>query len=413
MWRHAIERTLWILGMLSVAALLSGMAYVKTAPIPEGGYAGSARCQNCHRKLHSAWRESQHTRMMRPATAPGVVVADFADPQMPFDPAQAVWAIGGKWEQQFMGSGPEGETLLAGAWQRAENRWEVKGWDGWDQPVPLTRCHGCHTLGLDVTTGQFVEPNIGCESCHGPALWHANTWGLGRVASLADADVCGQCHARGKDPSGRQFFPDHYRPGERVEDGFSLSEPSPGQNTTDWWGNGRARSRHQEFNEWRRGGHANSLRSLREGYDGRFGALTGACLRCHAGDAILFPERELGMEQASQGITCSVCHNVHGELDRPRRECADCHEGGAYYHAPERNAAHVPCPSSAAVGCADCHMPRVVRIAGRAQLHSHAPGVVPPSDGAAYSMPTSCTQAGCHAGADLAALQRAFERHPF
>ena len=310
--------------------------------------------------------------------------------------------IGGKWEQQFMGHDGEGETLLPGAWLHLGGEWDFKGWDGWQVPEPRRRCHGCHTVGLEPETGDFVEANIGCESCHGPSSWHVDTRGFGRVVSTTDADTCGQCHVRGKDKSGRYFFPVGYEPGGSLTDYFELEEPYLGQNSSHWWGNGRARNRHQEYAAWRRGGHADSLRSLREDYDGRFGALTDECLSCHAADAILQPWRQVTAATATEPVTCSVCHNTHGALDQPRLTCGDCHGDGASYHTPDRNADHVPCPESATVGCADCHMPKTALIGGDFALHSHSPGILTPREAAAWDMPSSCSNGGCHVDAPVA-----------
>jgi len=323
----------------------------------------------------------------------------------------AVWAIGGKWEQQFMGREDGQETLLPGAWLNAHQEWDFVGWDGWQQPEPRTRCHGCHTVGLDAESGEFVEPNIGCEACHGPGSWHESTYGFGRVASGHDAQICGQCHTRGRSPTGEFFFPAGYRPGGDLEAYFVFSEASNGQNASDWWGNGRARHRHQEFNVWREGGHADSLRKLQEGYDGRFGPVTGDCMRCHAAEGVFASSRSLDDKLALHGITCSVCHNVHGALDELRIGCNSCHIEGAFYHEPERNADHVACPKDANVGCVGCHMPVSVSIGGAFQLHDHGPGVVPPGDTEAWGTPNSCANGGCHTDVAAETLHTWFDRH--
>lgn len=400
----------------SVALLLCtalALLYLKTARIPETSqYVGSAACETCHRGEHAAWRVSQHTQMMRKPEVPGVVVADFAAPDAPFEFHEVAWVIGGKWEQQFLGHDESGDTLLPGAWHGATKTWQLAGWDGWNEPIPKQRCHGCHTVGLDPVTGKFVEPNIGCESCHGPAGWHVSTLGIGRIVSVADAEVCGQCHARGLGIEGKTHFPVGYKPGESLAAKFVLESPSPGQSSSDFWGSGRARNRHQEFIEWRSWGHVNSLAKLREGYDGRYGELVDDCLRCHSGDFILAePAARPDLAHARDGVTCSVCHNVHGELDRPRMVCADCHGGGASYHEPGRNADHVPCPESAGVTCVDCHMPRTVMIGGGFQLRSHSPGIAEPREGEKWGSPSSCSQGGCHEAVPIAELQAKFERH--
>lgn len=381
---------------------LAAVAALKSIPQPAGTrYVGSQSCKGCHAKVFAAWSESQHTKMMRRPDQEGVLVADFEspDPDRRFTLEEVAWVMGGKWEQQFMGHDGETETLLPGAWMHLSGEWDFKGWDGWQVPVPLRRCHGCHTVGLDVETGDFVEPNIGCESCHGPSSWHVDTWGFGRVTSTTDADACGQCHVRGKDPSGKYFFPVDYRPGDDLMEHFVPENAFPDQDSSHWWRNGHARDRHQEYAGWVQGGHADSLRSLRESYDGRFGPVTDDCLGCHAADAILQPWKEVSASGATQPITCSVCHNAHGALDQLRMACGDCHGEGAFYHTPERNADHVPCPETAQVGCADCHMPLTAKIGGRYALHSHSPGIITPREAERRDMPSSCSNGPCHVGA--------------
>jgi hypothetical protein len=238
-----------------------------------------------------------------------------------------------------------------------------------------------------------------------------STWGFGRTTSTSDADVCGQCHTRGKDPSGEFFFPIGFRPGDRVADAFVALEPTPGQNSSQWWGNGHARDRHQEFTAWSRGGHANSLKSLQQDYDGRFGPADDSCLRCHSAEAILQPWREPTLETASEPVTCSVCHNVHGSLGQVRTSCGDCHGGdvSAFHHTPKRNAGHVPCPESAGVECADCHMPMTGQVGGEFALHSHTPGIVTPREAEPYDMPSSCQNGGCHVGDPVEHFDRYFQ----
>ncbi|MGH0028972.1 MAG: multiheme c-type cytochrome [Myxococcota bacterium] len=391
-----------------------GLLWIKLAPQPDArSFTGSSACERCHEEITRSWQASQHTKMMRPADAPGVVVADFSDEaaRSRIDLDEVVWAIGGKWEQQFMGEDDQGETLEPGAWMHLSREWQFKGWDGWQVPVPKRRCHGCHTVGLDVETGSFVEPNIGCESCHGAASWHVRTWGLGRVTSTASADACGQCHSRGKDPSGRYFFPVGYTPGSRLDEHFEALLPSPGQTSSQWWGNGHARDRHQELAAWRQGGHSKSLESLRDGYDGRFGPAADDCLSCHAAEAVLQPWLDVSLETAREPITCAVCHNVHGRLDEPRMACGECHGGAesAFHHTPDLNPGHVPCPESAQVECADCHMPQTAKIGGEYALHSHSAGIVTPRQAETWGMPSSCQNGGCHVGDPLERFDAFFE----
>ena len=249
---------------------------------------------------------------------------------------------------------------------------------------------------MNAETGEFVEPSIGCESCHGPGEWHANTDSHGKIVSLLDAQVCGQCHSRGKSKNGEYFFPVGYRPGKQLSDHFDEYTPDPLQNSSFWWANGRERKRHQEYFAWRQGGHADSMKSLVTDYDGRFGKLSQDCLRCHAAEAILNPDKEYSVNSDLDGITCSVCHNVHGKLDDLRMSCESCHEKGAFYHTPDRNANHVACGNKANVDCVNCHMPLTAKNGGGYTLHSHTPGIVEPKESTKLGVPTSCANGGCH-----------------
>ncbi len=397
-----------------VLAAAGAVLFLRTHPVPEDArYIGSQRCGACHADLYREWADSQHNKMMQRVDAPDVVIADFdTNPnEVPLDRAEAVWAIGGKWEQQFMGHDGTTETLLPGAWLVAKQEWKPTGWDGWEVPVPVKRCHGCHTVGLDVAAGTFVEPNIGCESCHGPGSWHAYSSGLGAIHVSPDAQLCGQCHTRGTNPSGEAHFPLGYRPGRELAAHFKEEPPSTPNNSSHWWGHGAERGRHQQYFVWKQSGHAASLLALREGYDGRYGAVREECLGCHAGDYILAAGAKPPVEEAQLGITCSVCHQVHGSLDRPRVECSSCHPTGAFYHEPEENDAHVPCPKSARVDCVSCHMPLTIENGGAFTMHSHASGFITPAEAAAFDSPSGCQNGACHAAAERSVMQAAFEQH--
>jgi hypothetical protein len=417
-WKRTVRTAMaWLLALGGLGVLTTAIIVIGQLPIPEDArYIGSAACDDCHWRVYGGWADSLHPKMMRRVEGDGVVVADFSSPDLPFDPQDAVWAIGSRFAQQFMGHDGTTETLLPGAWHVDPDspqggHWQTKGWDGWNAPVPLQRCHGCHTVGLDVETGHFVEPGIGCESCHGPGSWHLRTLGFGAIASTLDADACGQCHSRGLAIDGKHFFPVGYRIGDPLADHFRESRPLIGQNSAEWWGNGRERKRHQEYGAWKQGGHADSLKSLTDRYDGRYGEVTSACLRCHAAEAAANPRRDYRLAEVRHGITCAVCHNVHGALDQQRFNCNDCHEQGAYYHAPERNAEHVVCGKGVDVTCVDCHMPLTAKNGSGLNLHSHHPGIIPPSDTDLYGVPSSCANGGCHADRESEWLQAALRDH--
>ena len=366
----------------------------------EISYLGSSTCAECHEAEYGTWHESLHRKMMRQVSEAGAVVADFNDDDTPeFTRLEDVkWVIGSKWQQQFMGHDGQSETLLPGAWNVSSAGWKTKSWDGWTEPQPLQRCHGCHTVGLNIESGDFVEPGIGCESCHGAGEWHVKSEGESPIHTGLEAEQCGQCHSRGRSIDGSTFYPYGFKPGSDLKEYFIEWEPDYLQNSSAWWGNGRERKRHQEYTAWKVGGHVNSLKTLQEGYDGKFGQVTADCLTCHSAEGALNTAfNSIQMADAKNGITCSVCHNVHGDLDVPRLQCNQCHTQGAYYHQSEAVSEHIPCPPEANVQCIDCHMPKTVRNGGEFQLHSHYPGIIPPSDTEEFGVPNSCGNGGCHA----------------
>jgi len=406
-------KTLLIFLVILLNILAGVVVYIQKQPPPhDAEYIGSSKCQSCHQNEHADWKNSLHAKMMRRVDQPDVVVADLNSENCAFDSSKAVWAIGSKWEQQFMGEENGTETLLPGAWLTATKKWKNTGWDGWQVPEPVQRCHGCHTVGLDVETGHFVEPSIGCESCHGPGSWHANTAGIGQIISSLDEQVCGQCHTRGRSRDGKYFFPVGYKPGLDLDDFIKEEEPDYIQNSSKWWGNGHPRKRHQELYSWRQGGHANSLRSLKESYSGKYGKVTSHCLSCHAGEAIADNQsKNYQLNKVQYGITCAVCHNTHNELDKPKITCSSCHKNGAHYHQQDKNKSHIPCPTDANVQCQQCHMPLTVMNGGDYTLHSHRPGIIPPGDTRKFGIPNSCADGGCHKSESVEWLEQKFEQH--
>jgi len=411
--RRLSKLLLFVVSVALILVIVFVVNYIKQQPLSaDTAYVGSAKCNSCHMGEHHDWQKSLHAKMMRKVDVEGVVVADFHAEGITFDPQQAVWAIGSKWEQQFMGVEDGHEVLLPGAWLKSTSKWKTQGWDGWTVPDPLKRCHGCHTVGLNIETGKFVEPSVGCESCHGPGDWHASTMGVGKIATGLDAQICGQCHTRGHSKKDGLFYPHGYRPGDNLADYFDEIKPYSAQNTSQWWSNGHARKRHQEYFSWKQGGHSDSLKHLKNNYNGRYGDVTSKCLSCHAGEAAVDKMSEdYLLENVEQGVTCAVCHNTHNQLDQPRITCNSCHTGGAYYHQSEKNETHIACSKEAQVGCVGCHMPKTVMNGGAYTLHSHKAGVITPKESQKIGVPNSCANGGCHNDKSLDWLDIEYKKH--
>jgi hypothetical protein len=398
--------------LVAVALSWNGIYFRLAHPPNQLRYLGSSSCESCHRAEHAAWQDSLHRKMMRNIQLDGEILADFDGEHAPNDLIQEdiKWVIGSKWEQQYMGHDGITETLLPGAWKVRQAAWKQTAWDGWAEPRPLHRCHGCHTVGLDVDSGQFVEAGIGCESCHGPGEWHVKSRGIADIHTGLEAEQCGQCHVRGRSTDGSVFYPKGFKPGGDLNSHLVEWQPDYIQNSSAWWGNGRERTRHQEFTAWKVGGHVNALKSLLEGYEGQYGQVTAECLSCHAAEAAVNPHAEpIKLADARNGVTCTVCHTSHGALESTRIDCAQCHDRGAYHHQTEPLAQHIPCPNEANVQCAHCHMPKTVRMGGEYRLHSHHPGIVPPSDTQQFGVPNSCANGGCHSKDSIEEQIQAFQ----
>lgn len=407
------NNSFYIVVGLIVFFIIVSVFYIKQQSIPEdAAYVGSKRCVSCHINEHQDWSNSYHAKMMRKVSEPGVLVADFKVKDIMFDPEHAVWAIGSKWEQQFMGVENGREVLLPGAWLNSTQKWKTQGWDGWTVPDPVKRCHGCHTVGLNVETGHFVEASVGCESCHGPGEWHSNTMGIGKIAVGVDAQICGQCHSRGHSKEGGLFFPYGYRPGDQLDLFFDEIKPYATQNSSHWWKNGHPRKRHQEYPAWNQSGHVNSLKSLKENYSGQYGKVTSKCLSCHAGEAINDGMSEsYKLDEVQYGITCAVCHNTHGDLTKPRLGCTSCHGTNALHHQAPKSKKHVICKAQAKVKCEQCHMPLTVKNGGGYTLHSHRAGIIPPSETRKSGVPNSCANGGCHDNSDVDWLESKYQNY--
>ncbi len=193
-----------------------------------------------------------------------------------------VWyAVGSKWKQRYAYKDPDGKFYFASKQWYTEkvvststndasgNPTRTAGTDigEWNSYTATSNwenfCIACHATGVTVNTtpndgiadGTFVslsEYGIGCEACHGPGSSHAekpllqNITNPKRLSARAQTDVCGQCHNRGysaifkgpgtsalgipadasADGSLKREDGPGFKPGDRVEDFFSLYWPT-------------------------------------------------------------------------------------------------------------------------------------------------------------------------------------------
>jgi predicted CXXCH cytochrome family protein len=256
-------------------------------------------------------------------------------------------------------------------------------------------CADCHSTDLrkaysadaDTYATQYAAINVGCEACHGPGSSHIewartrptgnSTKGLAvvlderrDVAWTMDAatgnarrsawretereiDVCAQCHAR------RAQIAEGYRAGAPFLDHYLPALLTPGLYHAD----GQQRD---EVFTW------------------------GSFLQSR-------------MYQA--GVTCSDCHEPHGQGLRAEGNsvCAQCHQPAKY--AAESHHHHDP--AGPAGQCVACHMPATTYMVVDPR-HDHSLRIPRPDRSVTLGTPNACN--GCHEDRDAAWAAAAAQR---
>jgi len=347
-------------------------------PLPTtAAYLGASGCRPCHATWHGSWEGTAHAYALRlphqggfagtfdgkpvdggafravPARSEGTreVRIQPADGRAPGN-HRVTAAVGRNFEQVYL------FTDSRGAWRLLPVGWDVVRGRGnpihsilteiTGESVPHedydtrlvgfnVRCGHCHATRYDVGhtsskeagdrfASTFVDPGIGCESCHGPGSIHAAWPQQGRegdygppVRLLVPEELgarevlgsCGRCHysqerryAIGDDPGAAY-----------TEFAVSANVDGPG-----FFADGR-------------------LRSL------EFHGTTQSQSACYL----------------RGGMSCLSCHAMHGGQPRALKtdpeddaQCTQCHEAATY--AAEGHTHHDP---ENAV-CVDCHMPRLL-----------------------------------------------------
>ena len=358
---HAGRRWLALLGgalLLLSGALTVGAATRQQEPPPNLGadYIGSQRCANCHNEkgaeLWDAWHDTAHAHMAQVAS-PETVLGDLTEghaPSVTWPDGTArplalediAYTLGGRYMQRYVTEWEDADGqvhfyVLPVQWNIPQEEDQAGTWtpyhpDDWATPERDWRvaCAGCHTTGLDrenpTAQKRFstpedwhkgeVELGIGCEACHGPAGDHEG--GDNPMPRTPDAQVCGQCHSQGQDPSGEHGYPVGYQQGLALDE--TVFAFAPPEDAAIWWADGHART-YNQYPEWLTSGHARSLETLLDDAQA-----DDACLRCHTTlpdttdptpnddeDAAPFT-----LADARYGITCAACHNPHASESQPK-----------------------------------------------------------------------------------------------
>jgi len=296
-----------------VLALFGGSA---RADVHSAAYKGSQLCLACHKATHKVIAEAHpkthHARSFWKAGEEKegeAILGDFSKAPG-FTRAQVVYVLGsGKQEQAYL---DKDFQMLPLFWEAASKSWVKRM-----PPVDgAAQCVTCHTTGYDQAKKTWVEPGVGCESCHGPGSEHITASDKkGSIVRpkaldpLREAIICGQCHSLGQAKSSPSPRSPEYRPGDDLAASFTDAKPGPhAPHTLPPW---------IQYSEWLQSKHA----------------------------------------IASPPTTCTACHEPHGVSGLPhqlRKEgnalCTDCHKGvPGPQHAPT---------ALEKTACTSCHMPQ-------------------------------------------------------
>ncbi len=450
--------------LLAASPLTSVMAQDEDIDVE---YYGARECRDCHRDISESHSDTAHALALQDASDEGaVLLGDFSEGQsvrevqlpgeseaQPFTADEVKYIVGaGQNVQRYLYQSDEGQLLVLPAeWNVAAQTWEPYLLaDSWPSEAYdwTTKCAGCHTTGLDVSSGRWEDDGVQCEACHGPGSVHvelADDAGhtiddeelagiQAAIASTLDPQMCGQCHSQGEMPDDHLPFPTNHQPGEISLDGFDLvSTDDPNF----WRASGHASQQNMQYNEWMQSGHAAALTTM---IDSDYAKDT--CLNCHSGDFV-YTERQRALETddddetvsdpltlatAQYGIVCVTCHAPHGGTDNvfdlvedPGALCISCHQDAGRsdeVHHPVQEmftgaqivdeVEGVPSQHlTAGATCVTCHMPPTQQSGDTWYDASHLllpafPGDV--TDG----QPDSCTT--CHTDLSPEYLQQFIDK---
>ncbi len=442
--------------LLIILGLAFSGEFVQAQDRSSAEYAGTRECGSCHASTVRALRDSRHALALQDVGRDKqAILGDFSrdddvrmiqfpgeDSARPVTADDIAYTVGaGRYVQRYLYEIERNVyAVLPVEWNVSEGRWQpYQLAEAWPDPAYDwgLNCAGCHTTGLDITTGRWKDDGVQCETCHGPGDDHAKVASrAGRrpnaeelveirqsIASGTDAQLCGQCHSRGQAIDGLHAFPTAYLPGQTdLLDAFALvgdDDPSL------WWPTGQARGNNMQFNEWLQGGHSQALLTLQESdYQEE------SCLTCHsadqayrqrviaaheAGDRRGDAPEPLTLAEAQSGITCISCHNPHLKtpadfnlVDEPYTLCVSCHSSASSdnLHHPVREMYEgvtiIPGiegrPTShftqeGGPTCTTCHMARVPVETYTLASHSMRP-VMPGATIDVEGLVDSCTT--CH-----------------
>lgn len=329
-------RRAWKLAAATALVLLASVA--GGAKIDPTAYTGSERCAECHAEKYNGWKDTFHATVVQDARKnPAAVLGDFTVPNLGFKIEDVEYTIGGHWDQRYM-TKIEGEYyVLPKLWSVQSRTWQPYNVWAWRKKPYSQYCKGCHVTAYDpVIEGLPVEHRVGCEACHGPGRAHAEKPGKGSIVNPeklppARRDmVCGACHVRGRDPSGKYFFPIGFVAGEDLAE-YYVPEDKAKDET-----NAQAIAR--KIAEWKKDRSSGSKSRCEvcgiggaSGQEGGKGSALEFCLGCHDFKKS-YPQHT--RHDASVELVCFDCH-VQQTRDLMNSKDLDIHSYGYFLIHPD------------------------------------------------------------------------------
>lgn len=165
---------------------------IAEAPIED--YVGSKACAGCHQGKYEDWSEKHMSHFVR-------YRRDISEPlqvnwrNSPINEDEVFIIIGVQKKAAFA---DKNWKVFPYQYHFKKQKWQKR--DKWANRDYRLRCGPCHTVGVNPSTKQFVEINVGCESCHGPGRMHADApeekkMKVPRITDRGNVlSTCRRCH---------------------------------------------------------------------------------------------------------------------------------------------------------------------------------------------------------------------------
>jgi hypothetical protein len=318
-------------------------------------YVGSETCKKCHERTYLDWKTSLHSRMVRDARKdPEIIHADFVTPSAvrTFSENDVDYVLGSQWRQQYLRKEGDEIVVLPAMYNLFKGEWKPYFPDKPAKRKWFYECAGCHVTGLDLEKKTFVEMGVACEACHGPGSNHVEavpgfeiltTISAARLTPMEAAQICGKCHTRGRDPSGKAAFPiayQHIAGVGNIRLHFKEAD-SDNEYSEYFWPSGESKYSNQQYLDWKQSEHA------------KVGVI---CTTCHS---VHRAKTTLASPQESGNLLDVITSKTRLFEDRL---CKACHTTVQY-----RSVHRLHTFGS----CVRCHMPRVATIGEAGDAHSH------------------------------------------